>query len=128
MIDNIFELFFFPLMCGVFGYTVATILTAPDMILYPIWVLLNDKLKWSPWITKPTLGCAYCISGQVALWLYPFIFDYNVINHIWIAIFDHNAINHIWTVIFDYSVINHIWTVIFAIFSIEIYNKLFANA
>lgn len=100
MLTLIFTLFIFPLMCGVVGWTIANILTEPDMILWPLYDLLVNKWKLSDWIVKPLVGCTYCIAGQVALWSYPFLFDYNVIYHV--------------------------WAIIFSIFSIEIYNKIIA--
>lgn len=37
---------------------------------------------WKKHLYQPVWGCQYCTSGQFALWLYFFLFDYNLFYHI----------------------------------------------
>ena len=70
----------YSIFIGIFGYVWSNILTDDGMIL-------NWFDKWSAkympdYLYKPIIGCAYCVSGQLALWSYFFMFEYNFLDHI----------------------------------------------
>lgn len=42
----------------------------------------QSKMKdWHRALAKPIFACAICHAGQVALWLYPVMFEYNFSHH-----------------------------------------------
>ena len=55
------------------------ILLDEDMIFGKYGKLL-DRLP--EWLANPLGRCAYCFGGQIALWYFFFLEDYNIINHI----------------------------------------------
>lgn len=64
------------------------ILTADNMILHKPYLFLEKHLP--EWLFYPVIYCSKCVSGQWALWLFPFYViapgDYDVIVHIWFVL------------------------------------------
>lgn len=105
MLNNIFLLFIFPFMSGVFGWLMSNVLTEPNKIFYPLFNLLVNKWKLGDthWLTMPTVACSYCIAGQSALWSYlALCYHYDTFSYDWML---------------------HVWVIVAAIFSVEIINK-----
>lgn len=66
-------------MVAVFAVVFTCILIDEDMIFgfWGKWIAqLPDKLEY------PLGGCAYCFAGQIAVWYYLFLEDYDVFNHV----------------------------------------------
>lgn len=72
--------------CALVGVVYSSILTEPGMIFHGLYKWLELKL-WnkcnyrifedSPkykWIFKPLIDCYRCVSGQIALWVFSFLF------------------------------------------------------
>jgi len=79
-----FEIILFSLLCTCAAWVLKNILTAPGMILWPLYNLIINKWKAADWIAKPTFECIYCMSGQWALWGYLAVYYdcYNGMIHI----------------------------------------------
>jgi hypothetical protein len=65
---------------AVFSWVYVHILTDEGMIL-SWWYKLLSRIN-NPYILKPILTCEYCVAGQIALWGYFFLGNYNFIQHI----------------------------------------------
>lgn len=68
------------LMIAIIAFVYSDVLTEPKMILNPLYLELEKILPEQ--IFKPIIGCFKCVAGQMALWSYIFIFDYNFIMHV----------------------------------------------
>ncbi len=66
---------YYAFMCAITGFVYSIILTEPDMILYPVWKFLDNRLH--PVIFKPLMDCYKCVCGQIALWMGLFIIHDN---------------------------------------------------
>ncbi len=87
-IFNIIELNFIALCFAVMAYVYSVILTQPGHILNSLYNYLEENLN--PFLFKPIIGCPLCVSGQMSLWVYPFItiygpfdIEYNLFLHIY---------------------------------------------
>lgn len=80
---------------GIAAWIFVMILMEPGMIFYK-W---NDVLNKLPdWLAYPLGRCEYCLAGQLSLWYFFTLGDYNFFYHIGfisIAIFTVRIINHI---------------------------------
>ena len=56
------------------------VLTDPDMILGG-WAKFLHKYIKSDWLLKPLIDCVYCFGGQLALWGYLFVGNYDWKEH-----------------------------------------------
>lgn len=96
----------FGVQCGIIGFVYVAILTKPGMILARFadflqrqylmfhvkqqskhnWPpgLMADKMAANQWMLKPVLTCAFCVSGQLAFWLFiPFVWgEYTINGHL----------------------------------------------
>lgn len=93
----------FGVQTGVIGFVYSTILTKPGMLLggwadflhrhftlFHVKQSMNkgwspgymeDKLQQNSWWLKPVLTCCWCVSGQIALWLFiPFAWSHWSLN------------------------------------------------
>lgn len=73
------------ILCGLYGYVMANILTEPDMIFNKLYLLLK---KLPVWFFKPIIGCSYCVAGQAALWVYLIrnFHSYDIISHVFFIV------------------------------------------
>jgi hypothetical protein len=70
----------YAILNAVTAYVITNVLTQPDMILEPLYKVL---MKLPNWLHKPLISCSYCFGGQLALWTFFVLFDYNFLNHIY---------------------------------------------
>lgn len=73
------------LCISVIAYVYSTILTDEGMILGKLYTYLEYHLP--EWVFNPIIGCAKCVSGQIALWYYPLNFglkDYDIRIHLFL--------------------------------------------
>lgn len=91
------------IQAGIIGFVYACILTKPGMLLagwadylhriYTVFHVkqaqakgwspgyMEDKLQANSWWLKPVLTCTWCVSGQIALWLFvPFAWSHWSLN------------------------------------------------
>lgn len=57
---------------GLVGVVYSIILTEPGMIFFNLYEKLQRKLP--VWLFKPVIGCALCVSGQMALWCFMILY------------------------------------------------------
>ena len=62
-----------PILLSAIAFAYAIVLTGDDMILQNFSYWLHSRLPW--WLWKPLIGCAICVSGQIALWYSVFNFE-----------------------------------------------------
>lgn len=67
------------LLIALSGVAISRIITQPGEILSFYWNLI-DKLP--DWLNKPLGGCSKCFTGQLAFWLYIYLYDYNLVYHL----------------------------------------------
>ena len=82
---------------AVTAYTFSCILIEDEMLLSKYQNLLN---RLPDWIANPLGACDLCFSGQLALWIYIFRYEYSILGHIFfisITIFFVKIINTIIT-------------------------------
>lgn len=71
----------------VIAFVYSYVLTQPDMILNRWYRFLAQKAP--AWLFYPLVHCEKCVSGQLALWIYPLLIislmdvSYNLFMHIW---------------------------------------------
>ena len=107
------DLYILTWVIAVCGYTYTNILTDNDMILSR-WKLYlyrrfstTDRTAEDYWLYKILVGCAYCVSGQWALWTYLFI-----------SIFESNLFDTI-----EYNPFVHLAVIMITVFNVAILNK-----
>ena len=62
---------------AILAWVQVNILTDPDMIFGKL-----PSVKMPSWLAKITWGCEYCIAGQLCLWTFPFLFEYDFLEHL----------------------------------------------
>jgi hypothetical protein len=67
------------IIIGITAWVFTLILIEPDMIFYRYGELIR---KLPDWLNKPLGICEYCLSGQLALWYYFTLGNYNLFYHI----------------------------------------------
>lgn len=75
------EYFVISLLISVNAWVFVNILMQPEMIFS--WY--DDLISKLPrWLYKPLGGCTYCLAGQMALWIYPYVSwgSYHLLDHI----------------------------------------------
>lgn len=68
------------LFIAVVAWVYAEMLTEAGMIFNRPYVWAQEHLP--DMLFRPLIGCVYCVAGQMALWYYPFFFEYSVFDHI----------------------------------------------
>jgi hypothetical protein len=91
------EIVLYSLLIAITSCVYVFILTDTGMIL-GWWCDLLHKYIKSDWILKPIIDCEYCISGQIALWSYLFIYKsiFEWFVFIILSIFFTRIINRLW--------------------------------
>lgn len=80
----IFELYIFTLVVAIIAYTYTEILTDHGMIFFRWKGWLFKKLKSDEhWLFKILVGCPYCVSGQMALWMYLYFVVFESLEYHW---------------------------------------------
>lgn len=57
------------------------ITSQPDMIMNKVFLFLDDKTSRVHTLNK-LVNCEYCLAGFSAMVMFPFMFEYNILNHI----------------------------------------------
>lgn len=76
------KLHYISFACALIAYVYSTMLTKPDMILAG-WYRFLDRTIGNTLFFKPLINCFLCVSGQMALWAFLYLFwgDYVSICH-----------------------------------------------
>lgn len=74
--NDIIYLHFISIVCAVIGFVYSDLLTQPNMIFHGPYKYLESKLGEDHWLFKPIIGCAKCVTGQIALWAFTVKFNY----------------------------------------------------
>ena len=64
---------------GIVWWVYMNITSQPDMIMNGVYKFLDRKTTGK---LNKLVNCEYCLSGFSALCLYPFLFEYNILHHI----------------------------------------------
>ena len=72
---------------AIIAYVYSVVLTDAGMLLNKPYLFLERVLP--AWLFSPLMGCCYCVTGQMALWYYLFVFwnKYKVFDHIFFVSF-----------------------------------------
>jgi hypothetical protein len=73
--------FIFSFYIAIIAFVYSEILTEGGMILNGLYKFLEKHLGKYPYIFKPLIDCSKCVAGQIALWVYLFIPEYNLFQH-----------------------------------------------
>lgn len=94
------------------GFVYAFVLTEPYMIFEKLVVFLERKLP--TWLFKPIIGCERCVTGQITLWVFVFIFGTNCTGYFTTDI-----------LVLLKTFFTHVYFVCFAIYTCVLLKKLY---